>query len=161
MPKRDPIPAAVLATPQGLLATGFGSGLAPVAPGTFGSAAALPLYFLLWSLPAPLYLLVVVAVFFLGAWSAGQLSKDLGVHDHGGIVIDEFVGVWIALAFCPPVWWLLALGWLAFRLFDIVKPPPIGWLDRRVHGGLGIMIDDVVAGVFALAVVQGVTAVAL
>lgn len=158
---RKPIPARVLATPQGLLATGFGSGLAPVAPGTVGSAAALPLYFLLWHLPPALYLALVAATFLAGAWSAGQLSRDLGVHDHGGIVIDEFVGVWIALAFCPRVWWLLVLGWLAFRLFDILKPPPISWLDRQVSGGLGIMIDDVVAGLFALAVVQGVAAVAL
>ncbi len=151
------IPAAVLRTPQGLLATGFGSGLAPRAPGTVGSAAAMPFYLLLWDLPLAVYGLVVVAVFAVGVWASQRLSEDLKVHDHGGIVIDEFVGVFIALAGCPRIWWIVLIGWLAFRVFDILKPPPIGWLDRRVSGGFGIMIDDVLAGAFALAVVQGVS----
>ncbi|MFK7955810.1 MAG: phosphatidylglycerophosphatase A [Lysobacterales bacterium] len=161
MAKPAPIPVAVLSTPQGLLATGFGSGLSPWAPGTVGSLAAMPMFWFLWPLPPLLYWLVVAGVFLLGVWASQRLSDDLKVHDHGGIVIDEFVGVYIALAGCPRIWWLVVLGWLAFRFFDILKPPPIGWLDRRVSGGFGIMVDDVLAGLYALAIVQLTAALVL
>ncbi len=121
----------------------------------------MPFFWLIWPLPSAYYWAVVVGVFLLGVWASQRLSDDLKVHDHGGIVIDEFVGVFIALASCPRVWWLVLLGWAAFRFFDILKPPPIGWLDRRVSGGFGIMIDDVLAGFYALAVVQLAAAVSL
>ncbi len=149
-----PIPARYLKTPYGLLATGFGSGLSPKAPGTVGSAAALPVFLLMWPLPLTLYLALTALWFVVGVWASARLSRELKVHDHGGIVIDEFAGLFIALAACPPSPWAVALGWIAFRVFDIVKPWPIGWLDRRVSGGLGIMVDDVVAGLYALAVLQ-------
>lgn len=137
------------------LAFGLGSGAAPKAPGTFGTIAAIPFFFLLAPLPLWLYGAVVVFAFALGVYLCGQTSKDMGVHDHGGIVWDEFVGLWIALFAVPMHWaWILA-GFALFRLFDILKPWPIGWLDKRVHGGLGIMIDDVIAGLFALAILQG------
>ncbi|MDX1474776.1 MAG: phosphatidylglycerophosphatase A [Reinekea sp.] len=136
------------------LAFGFGSGAAPKAPGTFGTLAAIPVFLLLAYLPLWAYLVVLVLAFALGVYLCGQASKDMGVHDHGGIVWDEFVGFWITMIALPVHWaWIIA-GFVLFRFFDIIKPWPIGWLDKRVHGGLGIMIDDVIAGIFALAILQ-------
>lgn len=138
-----------LKTPTGFLAFGFGSGLAPFAPGTFGTLAAIPLYLLMVQLPWMAYLLLTVAAFFLGIYLCNRASHHLGVHDHGGIVWDEFVGLWITLFLVPNEWpWLLA-GFVLFRFFDVVKPFPIKWLDKKVKGGFGIMIDDVIAGLFA------------
>ncbi|MFC4525404.1 phosphatidylglycerophosphatase A [Dyella halodurans] len=148
----------LLATPAGWLACGFGSGLAPVAQGTFGSLAAILPWLLLRSLPLQLYLFTLLVAFTIGVWACGFAGRVLGVDDHRSIVWDEFVGLWIALipALLAP-WWMVLIGFALFRLFDVWKPWPIGWLDRRLKGGLGVMVDDVVAGVFAaivLAVVQ-------
>lgn len=138
-----------LTTPTGFLAFGFGSGLAPKAPGTFGTLAAIPLYLLMAQLTWPWYLGLTVLAFIVGILLCEQASKNLGVHDHGGIVWDEFVGLWITLFLVPVQWqWLLA-GFVLFRFFDIIKPFPIKWLDKKVKGGFGIMIDDVIAGLFA------------
>ncbi len=138
-----------LRTPSGFLAFGFGSGLAPVAPGTFGTLAAIPPYLLLAQLTWPWYAVVVVLAFLLGVYLCERASKNLGVHDHGGIVWDEFVGLWITLFMVPPEWYWILLGFVLFRIFDILKPFPIKWLDKQVKGGFGIMIDDVIAGLFA------------
>jgi phosphatidylglycerophosphatase A len=147
-------PASVFRNPVHFLAFGLGSGAAPVAPGTFGTLAAVPLYLLLAQLPLPLYLLAVVLAFGIGIWLCERTSRDLGVHDHGGIVWDEFVGFWLTMVAAPEGWqWLLA-GFLLFRLFDILKPFPISYLDRHIHGGLGIMLDDAVAGSFAWFILQ-------
>ncbi|MFQ3229726.1 phosphatidylglycerophosphatase A [Reinekea sp.] len=136
------------------LAFGFGSGAAPKAPGTFGTLMAIPLYLLLAQLPLWAYVVALVVSFAVGIYLCEQASKDMGVHDHGGIVWDEFVGFWIAMTALPFHWaWILA-GFVLFRIFDILKPWPISWLDKRVHGGLGIMIDDVLAGLFALIILQ-------
>lgn len=135
--------------PTHLLAFGFGSGLLPKAPGTFGTLAAIPVYLLMQPLSLWLYLLLLIAGFLLGVWICDQTSKDLGVHDHAGIVWDEIIGYLLAMAFVPlGIWWVL-IGFGLFRFFDILKPWPIGWLDKRVGGGLGIMLDDLVAGLFA------------
>jgi phosphatidylglycerophosphatase A len=134
----------------GWIACGFGSGLAPRAQGTFGSLAALLPWLLLRHVPLPLYALAVILAFALGVWACNVAGRDLGVDDHRSLVWDEFVGQWIALApalFAP--WWVVLAGFALFRLFDVAKPWPIGWLDRRLKGGLGVMVDDVVAGVFA------------
>lgn len=137
------------------LAFGLGSGAAPKAPGTFGTLAAIPLYLLLRPLDPWVYLGITLALFLFGIWLCDRVSRDLGVHDHGGIVWDEWVGLLITLWFVPPGWlWLLA-GLVLFRLFDILKPQPIRWIDRKVSGGLGIMLDDLLAGVFALVILQG------
>lgn len=136
------------------LAFGLGSGAAPKAPGTFGTLAAVPLYLLLAQLSTVAYLTVVVVSFIVGIYLCGQTSKDMKVHDHGGIVWDEFVGFWITMIALPFHWAWIVAGFVVFRFFDIVKPFPIGWFDKRVHGGLGIMIDDVIAGFFALIVLQ-------
>lgn len=139
------------------LAFGFGSGLAPKAPGTFGTLAALPIYwFLLKDLPPFAFLIVLLVSFVAGVYFCGKTAKDLNVHDHGGIVWDEFVGMWLTLFLVPTgLGWML-LGFLLFRFFDIIKPWPIKWLDQHVHGGFGIMIDDVIAGVFAWLCLQAV-----
>ncbi|MGB0867166.1 MAG: phosphatidylglycerophosphatase A [Granulosicoccaceae bacterium] len=135
--------------PVHLLGLGIGSGLAPVAPGTFGTLAAFPLYFLLSGLSLPLYALAVLLSAVAGIWICGQTADALGVHDHPAIVWDEFVGLWISL-FAAPLGWLPALlGFVYFRFFDVLKPWPIGWLDKHVSGGLGIMLDDILAGVMA------------
>ncbi|MEV8520242.1 phosphatidylglycerophosphatase A [Dyella marensis] len=140
----------------GWIACGFGSGLAPKAQGTFGSLAALLPWLLLRQLPLPLYALAAVLAFALGVWACNVAGRALGVDDHRSLVWDEFVGQWIALvpALLAP-WWAVLAGFALFRLFDVGKPWPIGWLDRHLKGGLGVMVDDVVAGVFA-AVVLGV-----
>lgn len=138
-----------LRTPSGFLAFGFGSGLAPVAPGTFGTLAAIPPYLLLAQLTWPWYAVAVVLAFVLGIYLCEQASKNLGVDDHGGIVWDEFVGFWITLFMIPPEWYWILLGFVLFRIFDILKPFPIKWLDKQVKGGFGVMIDDVIAGFFA------------
>lgn len=157
----DPVTIAKpsLLNPVHLLAFGFGSGLMPRAPGTFGTLAALPFVPLLISLPQ-WYLPVLAVSFVIGIYLCGRTARDLGVHDHGGIVWDEFVGLWVTIApiiagLVPANWISVALSFVLFRAFDILKPWPVSWLDRRVHGGLGIMIDDVVAGVYAAIVLWG------
>jgi len=154
MKRMNQAPASVFRNPVHFLAFGLGSGAAPVAPGTFGTLAAVPLYLLLAQLPLALYLLAVMLAFGVGIWLCERTSRDLGVHDHGGIVWDEFVGFWLTMVAAPEGWqWLLA-GFLLFRLFDILKPFPINYLDRHIHGGLGIMLDDAVAGSFAWLILQ-------
>ncbi len=148
------LPRPDLRNPVHLLAFGFGSGCAPVAPGTFGTLTAVALYVPLSWLPLAWYLLVLGLVIVAGIWLCGRTSKDLGVHDHGGIVWDEFAGYFVTMIAAPPGWISLALGFVLFRLFDIWKPWPIRLLDRRVGGGLGIMVDDLLAGVYALLLLQ-------
>ena len=147
-------PVPDLKNPRQLLAFGFGSGLARVAPGTFGTLAAVPLYLLLAQLPLPWYLLVLLASFAAGVHICDYTANALKVHDHGGIVWDEFVGYWLTMVAAPAGWPWVVVGFVLFRLFDIVKPFPINWLDRHIKGGLGIMIDDALAGSFAWLVLQ-------
>ena len=143
---------SLILSPTLMLAFGFGSGLSPKAPGTIGTIAAIPLWLLLCQLPMVLYGLVVLAATLLGFYICGRAAKQLGVHDHSGIVWDEFVGLWIAMAFLSPSFASVMCGFVLFRFFDIVKPWPIGWLDKKVQGGMGIMFDDIVAGIFAACV---------
>lgn len=139
----------VLHSPVLWLAFGFGSGLSPKAPGTMGTLAAIPLYLLLAKLPLIGYALVVLVSFIVGCWLCGEAAKRLGVHDFGGIVWDEFVGYWITMFAAPAGWLWIAVGFVLFRVFDIWKPWPIRVADQQVHGGLGIMLDDVLAGIYA------------
>lgn len=128
------------------IAFGFGAGLAPQAPGTFGTLAAVPLYWLLSPLPLGAYLLVLAALFGLGIWACGRTARDLGGQDPGAIVWDEVVGYLAAMTAAPAGWPSVLAGFVLFRLFDIWKPWPIRWLDQHVKGGLGIMLDDLAAG---------------
>ena len=136
-------------SPVLLLAFGFGSGLSPKAPGTMGTVAAIPLWYLLVQLPPQSYVMVVAICAIIGIFICGSAADKLGVHDHGGIVWDEFVGFWVTMAFLPVSYVSILVGFILFRLFDIFKPWPISWLDKNVGGGLGIMIDDVLAGLAA------------
>jgi phosphatidylglycerophosphatase A len=147
--KRAVVPESVFRNPIHFLAFGFGSGAAPFAPGTFGTLAAIPLYLLLVQLPLHWYLLMLIATFGIGIWLCDRTARDLKVHDHGGIVWDEFVGYWITMVVAPPGWMWLVVGFVLFRFFDILKPFPINWFDKHIHGGLGIMLDDAIAGTFA------------
>jgi phosphatidylglycerophosphatase A len=141
--------------PIHLLAFGLGSGAVPKAPGTFGSLAVIPIYLLMFQyLAPPIYLAAVGVMFVLGVWLCERTSRDLGVHDHGGIVWDEWVGMLVTLWMVPFGWQWLFAGFVLFRIFDIFKPWPIGWLDRRISGGLGIMLDDLVAGLYSLAILH-------
>jgi len=141
-----------LRTPSGLLAFGFGSGLSPFAPGTMGTVMAIPFIFALRNLGDTGFWITLSLLFLLGVFVCDQASRKLGVHDHGGIVWDEMVGYWLAAAFIPLQWhWLLA-AFCLFRFFDIYKPWPIRQLDRKVSGGFGIMIDDIIAGLFTMIV---------
>jgi len=151
----NPIPISMLRNPLHLLSLGFGSGLSPYAPGTTGTLVAIPLYLLLSQLNLLTYLLVILGGFIVGVYLCDYTSKALGVHDHGGIVWDEFIGYWITMIAVPAItWqWILA-GFLLFRFFDIVKPWPVKLADKRLPGGFGIMIDDVLAGLYALACIQ-------
>lgn len=140
--------------PTYFIAFGFGSGLMPFAPGTWGTLAAFPLYFLLMSKPWPVYLLVTLLAFFLGVWVSDRVARELGIHDYKGIVWDEVVGYLLTMFLAPQgVSWMI-LGFILFRIFDIWKPNPIRLVDQKVQGGLGIMLDDVLAAIPAWIVLQ-------
>jgi len=143
----NPTYAQLLKSPVLLLAFGFGSGLSPKAPGTVGSFLALVLWLFLAKLSLPFYLVFVAICAVAGVYICGVAADRLGVHDHGGIVCDEFVGVWVAMAALLVSWASIILGFGLFRLFDIFKPWPISWMDKNISGGLGIMLDDIAAGV--------------
>lgn len=144
----------LLAHPAHFLAFGFGAGLVPKAPGTVGTLVAFPLYFGLAS--APLYWLWVALFLALGVWACARTGRALGEHDHGGMVWDEIAAFLLVLPFAPATWWGYALAFALFRLFDICKPFPIGWLDARVRGGVGVMLDDVLAAGYAILCLVGV-----
>ncbi|MEO8160833.1 MAG: phosphatidylglycerophosphatase A [Arenimonas sp.] len=145
----------LLRHPAGWIACGFGSGLSPRAPGTVGSLLALlPWWLWLRELPPWQYALVLGCAFALGVWAADWAITKLDRQDPGVVVCDEFVGLWLALLLAPPGWpWMLA-GFALFRLFDIWKPWPVRWADQQVHGGFGTMLDDLLAGAYAFAVLQ-------
>ena len=149
-----PTPRSVWRNPVHFAAFGFGSGAAPVAPGTFGTLMGVALYLLLPAMTWTLYLLFLLVVTLVGIWLCDRTARDIGVHDHGGIVWDEFVGYWITMFMAPEGWLWIVAGFALFRLFDILKPWPISWLDRHVKGGFGVMVDDVLAGVMALICLQ-------
>lgn len=144
------LPPGFLKNPVHLLAFGFGSGAAARAPGTWGSLAAIPIWLLFFWVPPYVYLAIIVVTFLVGIWLCGTTARNLKVHDHGGIVWDEFVGMWVALALIPNTIVGVLMVFLLFRFFDVLKPWPISWFDQRVPGGVGIMVDDLLAGLMAL-----------
>jgi len=153
----EPQPTRVVLThPAGWIASGFGVGLAPRAAGTCGSLAALiPWWLWLRHLSLPMALVVIAAGFAIGVWASNWVIARTKIADPGVVVWDEFIGQWIALLLAPAgLWWMLA-GFALFRLFDIWKPWPVGLADRRLHGGFGVMFDDVLAGLYALSLLQG------
>lgn len=149
---RKPIPPGfILESPVHFIALGFGTGLSPRAPGTVGTLVGFPLFLLLNTLPLSIRIGVLVVLFFVGCQLCEITGKALGVADHGGIVWDEIVAFCAVLMTVPEQWpWWIG-AFVAFRFFDIVKPMPIGWFDRRFKNGFGVMIDDVLAAAFAIA----------
>lgn len=144
-----------LSNPIHFLALGFGSGMMAKAPGTFGTLAAIPIYLLMAPLSIEWYLGLTLLSVILGFYICHVAAKDMGVHDHGAIVWDELAGLLITMIAAPAGWIWIVIGFTLFRFFDILKPWPIRWLDAKVKGGFGIMIDDVLAGLFSLACLQG------
>ena len=150
-PPRQPSWRFVLGHPSHFLAFGFGIGLIPFAPGTFGTLLAFPIFAFLDPRLDPLaWVLALAALFWVGVWATSRTGRALGVHDHGGMVFDETVAFLLVLFLTPRTLLWQAFAFLLFRLFDILKPPPIRYVDRRVKGGLGVMLDDLVAALFAL-----------
>ena len=137
----------ILCNPIFLLAFGFGSGFAPKAPGTAGTLLAVIIHLILVNLPPWIHGTIIFAAFFIGVWVCGRTAEYLGVHDHEGIVWDEFVGYWVMMFLVPSNWLWVSFGFVLFRILDIFKPWPISVVDRQVGGGLGIMLDDLLAGV--------------
>ena len=135
--------------PIHFLALGFGSGLAPKAPGTFGTLAAVPLVILVSPIENIYLALIIFLMSISGVYICGKAAADSGMHDHGAIVWDEIVGLLITMFMMPISWQSIVTGFVLFRFFDILKPWPISYLDKNCHGGFGIMIDDIVAGLAA------------
>ena len=146
-----PTLAFTFAHPAHFIALGFGTGLAPVAPGTAGTLLAFPLFIVLGAFLPPLYLFGVIVVFFgIGVWACGRTGRDLGVADHGAMNWDEVVAMLLVLLLVPADWAWWAFAFFAFRFFDVVKPPPIRDIDRTMKGGLGVMFDDIAAAFYTL-----------
>ena len=143
-----------LKNPVHLLALGFGAGCVPKLPGTAGTLVGVFLYLILQHLATLYYTGLLIILFILGIWICGRTARDLGVDDHPAIVYDEIVGYLVTMCMAPSGWQWMISGFLLFRLFDIWKPWPIRWLDRKVTGGFGVMLDDLVAGLFALVTLQ-------
>ena len=147
-----PTPCFVYSHPAHLVAFGFGAGLARYAPGTFGSLAAWAFGLLLGATHPAILFSTVVLLFILGVWACGLTGQHLGAHDHGAMVWDEFVAFLLVSAILPrELGWQVA-GFVLFRAFDIGKPPPIRWLERRYQGGFGVMVDDLAAAGYTLVV---------
>lgn len=147
--KKSRLSISLLRDPVHLLALGFGSGLSPVAPGTMGTLVAVPLAWLLQQLPIGTAIIATAILVVGGIWLCGESARKLGVHDHSGIVWDEIAAFAMLGLLVPSGYVWLALAFVFFRLFDIAKPWPIRDLDHRLHGGLGIMLDDLAAAVYA------------
>ena len=146
-----------LSNPVHFLALGFGSGLLKPAPGTWGTLSALPIYFLMvsyFTVSIEVYALTVAVALLLGIYLCGKTARDVGEHDHGAIVWDEIVGFLVTMLAVQPTLTNVLAGFVLFRIFDILKPWPIKWLDQKVHGGFGIMIDDVLAGIAACVILH-------
>lgn len=140
--------------PAYFIAFGFGSGLMPFAPGTWGTLAAIPVYLLIMGSHWSIYLTFTLLAFILGVWVSDKVSDELGMHDYKGIVWDEVVGYLLTMFLAPQgIKWML-LGFILFRIFDIWKPQPIGYVDQKVQGGMGIMLDDVLAAIPAWLILQ-------
>ena len=147
-------PDSVWRNPIHFIAFGFGSGAMPIAPGTFGTLMAIPFYLLIQNFSPLVYLGILITAIILGMWICDVTERDIGVHDHSGIVWDEFVGFGLVMFCAPKGWRWILLGFLLFRFFDIWKPQPIRWLDQNTHGGIGTVVDDLIAAIPALIIMQ-------
>lgn len=132
-----------------LLATGFGTGYSPIAPGTLGTLIAVPIYYFLSNISSPIYEITLIGFFFLSIWVSGNAEIAFGKKDDRRIVIDEVIGFLITMHWVPKNIYFILIGFLLFRFFDILKPFPIRRLEKRLKGGFGVVLDDVLAGVYA------------
>lgn len=149
-----PLPDAIWQDPLYFFAFGLGSGAIPFAPGTFGTLLAIPFFLLLQPLPLVAYIIFVILFIVASSWICDRVSHDIHEHDHPGMCIDEFAGFFVTMIDAPAGWGWILLGFLLFRLFDIWKPWPIRFIDKNVHGGFGMVLDDIVAGIFAMLIIQ-------
>ena len=149
-----PTASFMLAHPARIIALGFGSGLSPFAPGTVGTLLGFPIYWIASALVAPYgppgMLALIVAMFLLGIWACGRTGRDLGIADHSGMNWDEIVAFQLVLLLTPQTWPWQAFAFFGFRVFDVIKPPPIRQVDARLKGGLGVMADDILAAFYTL-----------
>lgn len=149
-----PLPEQIWQDPIYFIAFGFGSGAMPFAPGTFGTLLAIPFYLLMRPLPLVPYILFVIGFFIFSSWICERVSREIHEHDHPGMCIDEFAGFFVTMINAPHGCFWIVLGFLLFRLFDIWKPWPIRFIDKKIHGGFGMVLDDIVAGIFAMLIIQ-------
>lgn len=144
----------MLKNPVHFLALGMGTGCSPKMPGTIGTLAGVVIYVFLRDLDLLVYGAMILLLFLAGIWICGRTSRYLGVEDHPAIVWDEIVGYLLTMLAAPPGWIWPVTGFFLFRFFDICKPWPVSWADRQVSGGLGIMLDDLIAGIYSLLILQ-------
>lgn len=142
-------PRSMWENPWYFIACGFGSGWLRPGPGTWGTLIAIPFWCLFANVPLAIYSIILLITFIFGCWICHITAQAWNVHDHPSIVWDELVGYWITMFALPKTWIWVILGFIAFRIFDIWKPWPIRFFDRKVPGGIGIMLDDVIAAIFA------------
>jgi phosphatidylglycerophosphatase A len=149
-----PIPDSVWRNPLHFIAFGFGSGTIPVAPGTFGTLVGIPFYLMMQNLSPLLYFIIMLLIIGASIWICAKATRDIGIEDHQGMCLDEIVGFIVTMFYAPHGWQWICIGFLLFRLFDIWKPWPIRFIDARLSGGLGIILDDVLAGIYSCVILQ-------
>lgn len=149
-----PLPETIWQNPLHFIAFGLGSGTMPFAPGTFGTLMAIPFYLLFRPLPVMAYIAVVIFFIIASSLICERASRDIHIHDHPGMCLDEFAGFFVTMIAAPHSLTWIILGFFLFRFFDIVKPWPISFIDQHIHGGIGMILDDVVAGLFAWVIMR-------
>lgn len=159
--KVPPIPPTVWQDPLQFIAFGFGSGTLPFAPGTFGTLFAIPFYLLIQHTPPLIYLAIVVILTVLSIWICDKVSKEIEVDDHQGMCLDEFIGFFVTMFAAPHGWIWIVIGFILFRIFDIWKPFPIRYIDEKIHGGFGMILDDVCAGIYSCLLIHIISRIQL
>jgi len=149
-----PIPDSIWKNPIHFIAFGFGSGAIPIAPGTFGTLLAIPFYLVFQHASNLGYILFLLITILGSIWICNKASADLGVDDHQGMCLDEFIGYFVTMYHAPHGWGWIILGFILFRIFDIWKPWPIRFIDNNIHGGFGMILDDVLAGIYSCILIQ-------
>lgn len=149
-----PIPESIWKNPWHFIAFGFGTGALPIAPGTFGTLIAIPFYLFLATFSHTTYIILTIAITIFSIWLCNKVSEEIKVEDHQGMCLDEIVGYLVTMIAAPYGWGWMLTGFLLFRFFDIVKPWPIRQIDNGVKGGLGVILDDVLAGIYSLLIIQ-------
>jgi phosphatidylglycerophosphatase A len=152
--KVPPIPDSIWKNPWHFIAFGFGTGAIPIAPGTFGTLIAIPIYLYLESYSNTFYFIFLILFTFFSIWLCEKVSDEIKVDDHQGMNIDEIVGFLVTMFWAPYGWKWILLGFILFRVFDILKPWPIRQIDARMKGGVGMILDDVLAGVYSFLIIQ-------